>query len=275
MINKKAKINILISSSLILLIILISALAPLLASHDPLKVDMRNKLAPMGGENIFGTDALGRDIFSRIVYGGRVSMIVSLVSVLISMTLGLILGVLAGYYGGLTDRIISYISNIFQAIPNLALMIAIVGLFGVGIKPLLLGLFLTSWAGFSRIVRIETAKVKEEPYIEAMICLGCNDLQIIFKHILPNIFSSIVTVFTTSLGRSLLTISSLSYMGLGISPPTPDWSVMINDARMNFRTAPHLIIVPGLFIFILIFSINTLGDGLRDHFDKRSSEIKV
>lgn len=269
------EIKIIISLTVIIAIILMSIFAPLLTKHDPTKINMSRKLEPMSEEYIFGTDSLGRDVFSRIAYGGRLSMIVALASVVISMSLGLILGLIAGYYGGATDKIITYLSNVFQAIPTLSFMIAITGILGTGIKSLLFGLFVTSWAGFSRIVRVECAKIKKEPFIESMICLGCSDIDIIIKHILPNIMSNMLIIFTTSVGRSLLTISSLSYIGLGITPPNPDWSVMINDARMNFRTSPHLIIIPGLFIFTLIFSINILGNGLRDYFDKRSSEISI
>lgn len=269
------KIKISLSLIVLLLIILMSIFAPHLAKFDPNEVNMKNKLQPISRDHIFGTDALGRDIFSRIVYGGRISMLVALASVSISMLIGLILGLMAGYYGGALDKVITYFSNILQSIPRLALMLAITGILGIGIKPLLIGLFITSWAGFSRVVRMEAAKIKQEDFIEAMVCLGSSDFQIIIKHILPNILSNMIIIFFTNLGRSLLTISSLSYIGLGVRPPNPDWSVMINDARMHFRTAPHLIYVPALFIFALIFSLNNLGDGLRDYFDKKSEEIQV
>lgn len=265
----------LLSIGVIVALILMSIFANYLATYDPNQIDILHKLQPPSPQHWFGTDALGRDLYSRIVYGGRTSMIVAFFAVLCSMLFGLIMGAIAGFYGGIFDWIISYFANIFQGIPNIAFMIAITGVFGFGVKPLLIGLFFTSWAGFSRIVRMEVMEVKKEPYIEAMRGLGCNDFQLIAKHIIPNILGNITTIFTTTLGRSLLTISALSYIGLGITPPTADWSVMINDAKMNYRSAPYLIIIPGIFIFLLIFSINTLGDGLRDKFDKKSGEIDL
>ena len=153
-------------------------------------------------------------------------------------------------------------------------MVAIAGILGPGIPNLLLALFFTSWAGFSRIVRTETLRIREEPYIEGLRSLGARSACILWKHIFPNMFTNIIVLFTTRVGRCVLSIASLSYLGLGIRPPAPDWSVMISDARLDYRSAPHLILIPGLCIFLLLLALNLLGDALRDQFDVRSREVK-
>lgn len=262
-----------ISLSIIMAIIFMSLLAPLIAPYPPNQIDMKNKLQGMTSMHLLGTDALGRDVLSRMIYGGRASLLLALEAVFFSMVLGLIMGMVGGYYGGGIDVLITTVANIFQGIPSVSFMIAIAGILGPGIKPLLIGLLIISWAGFSRMVRSEVLKIKAEPYIEAMKCLGANDFQIMYRHIFPNMMSNVIVIFTTRVGRSLLTIASLSYLGLGITPPHADWSVMINDARMTFRSSPHLILIPGIFIFLLIWSLNMLGDALRDRFDVKHKEI--
>ena len=189
------------------------------------------------------------------------------------MAFGALVGVLGGWFGGVLDWILTVFSNIFQGLPGTCLMIAIAGVLGPGIPNLLLALVLTSWAGFSRIVRTETLRVREEAYIEGLRSLGAGHLRLLWRHAVPNMMGKIVVLFTTRAGRCVLSIASLSYLGLGIRPPTPDWSVMISDARLHYRSAPHLIIVPGLCIFFLLLSVNLLGDALRDRLDVRSQEV--
>ena len=259
---------------LLVLIVGSSLLAPLIAPYPPNEINMTLRLQPPSGEHIFGTDALGRDMFSRILYGGYTSMLLALSATLLSMLPGLVAGTLAGYYGGFLDWLITVLANIFQGLPSTCLIVAIAGVLGPSIQNLLFALVITSWAGFSRIVRTEVLKLREEPYIEGMRCLGSGDLRLIIRHILPNMLSSTIILFTTRVGRSVLAIAALSFLGLGVQPPTPDWSVMINDARIHYRSAPHLIIAPGICIFLLLFAMNMLGDYLRDSFDVRNSEVR-
>ena len=271
---KNTRIRLFIAAALLGVILLSNLLAPWFAPCDPNEADMRVRLQGASLEHPLGTDSLGRDMLSRVLYGGRSSMLVALAATVLSMALGMLLGVLGGYYGGMLDWCITAVANIFQGLPGTCLMIAIVGVLGPGIPNLLLALVLTSWAGFSRIVRTETLRIREEAYIEGMQALGAGNGRLLWRHIVPNMMANIIVLFTTRVGRCVLSIASLSYLGLGIKPPTPDWSVMISDARLNYRSAPHLIIVPGLCIFLLLFSINMLGDALRDLFDVRSQEVK-
>ncbi len=271
---KNSRMRLFIAAALLGVILLSNLLAPWIAPCDPNEANMRVRLQGPSPEHPLGTDSLGRDMLSRVLYGGRSSMLVALAATALSMALGMLLGVLGGYYGGMLDWCITAVANIFQGLPGTCLMIAIVGVLGPGIPNLLLALVLTSWAGFSRIVRTETLRIREEAYIEGMRALGAGNGRLLWRHIVPNMMANIIVLFTTRVGRCVLSIASLSYLGLGIKPPTPDWSVMISDARLNYRSAPHLIIVPGLCIFLLLLSINMLGDALRDLLDVRSQEVK-
>lgn len=251
-----------------------SIFAPLLATHNPFEPDMAVRLEGPTLQHLFGTDALGRDMFSRILYGGRASMLLSLAAAVLSLGLGLIIGLACGYYGGRVDAAFTMLSNVFQGIPGSCFMIAIAGIFGASIKSLVLALVITSWAGFSRIVRAEVLQLKEEPFIEGLRCLGCSDWHILSHHIVPNIVNKLLVLFTIRVGRGILSVAGLSFLGLGVQPPTPDWSVMINDAILYYRSSPHLILIPGLCIFLLIYSINILGDALRDRLDIRFNEVR-
>lgn len=259
---------------ILLLIIAASVFAPFLATHNPFEPNMAMRLLPPSCEHYFGTDALGRDMFSRILYGGRYSMLLSLLAAFLSLGLGLFAGLLGGWYGGRTDACLTVLSNIFQGVPGTSFMIAIAGVFGTGIESLVAALAVTSWAGFSRIVRAEVLQLREEAFIEGLRALGCSDARIIWHHIVPNLANKLAVLFTMRLGRGVLSVAGLSFLGLGVQPPTPDWSVMINDAIGYYRTTPHLIIIPGLFIFLLIYSINVLGDELRDRLDVRFDEVR-
>lgn len=255
-------------------IILGSIFAPFLVTHNPFEPDMANRLQGPCWQHLFGTDALGRDMFSRILYGGRASMLLTLVSSLLALVVGVSIGVMSGFYGGKLDMLFSVLSNIFQGIPGSCFMIAVAGILGPSIHSLVLALVLTSWAGFSRIVRAEVLQLLGEPFIEGLHCLGCSDWRIIVHHLLPNIANKLLVLVTIRLGRGILAIAGLSFLGLGVQPPTPDWSVMINDALMYYRSAPHLIIIPGLFVFLLIYALNIIGEHLRDRLDIQLDEVR-
>lgn len=262
-----------ISMVLLAAILLTGLLAPWIAPYDPNATAMKERLIGPCPAHWLGTDSLGRDMLSRVLYGGRASILVALAATVLSMAFGMLLGVIAGYFGGAADFAATALANIFQGLPGTCLMIAIAGVLGPGIPNLILALVLTSWAGFSRIVRTETLRIREEAYVEGLRALGAGPLRLLARHVIPNMIPNIVVLFTTRVGRCVLSIASLSYLGLGIRPPTPDWSVMISDARLNYRSAPHLIIVPGMCIFLLLLAINLLGDALRDRLDVQSMEV--
>lgn len=257
---------------ILLLLVIGSLLAPIIAPYAPNTVDMAKSLCPPSAEHLLGTDVLGRDILSRLLYGGRGSMVLVLAASAVSMLFGMLVGAIAGYYGGIWDEIIIIGVNIFQGLPGTSLMIALAGILGPSFKSLMLALVLTGWTGFARIVRTEVQRAKTENYVDGLRCLGAGDVRIMWRHIIPNMKGNTIVLFTTRLGRSILSVSGLSFLGLGIQPPTPDWSVMISDARMSFRAAPNLIIAPGVCIFLLLLSVNLIGDMLRDVFDEKSGE---
>ena len=271
---KKSNLQFYCAASVLLLIIGASILAPLLVTHNPFEPDMANRLQPPSWQHFFGTDALGRDMFSRILYGGRASILLSLASAILSLGVGLVIGLFCGFYGGKLDMLCTVASNIFQGIPGSCFMIAIAGIFGPSIKSLVLALVITSWAGFSRIVRAEVMQLKEEPFIEGLRCLGCSDSRLLLHHIIPNIVNKLLILFTIRVGRGILSIAGLSFLGLGVQPPTPDWSVMVSDAVLYYRSSPHLILIPGACIFFLIYAINNLGEFMRDKLDVRFEEVR-
>lgn len=273
--TRKNKIKIKIFACLFILafFVFVNLFADFLAPYDPTKISMADKLQGASSEHLLGTDYLGRDLLSRVMYGGRSSILIATTTTFLSMYIGLIVGVLAGYFGGFFDWIITVITNIFQGIPSMTLMIAVVGIMGQSNQSLIIALVITSWVGFSRFVRAEVMKTKVETYIEGMQCLGLSNIRIIVKGILPNIFSNSIVLFTSRLGQTILSVASLSYLGLGVPPPTPDWGVMICDAQTHFRTAPHMIIAPGMCILIFTLTLNLLGDLLRDYFDNKSEDI--
>lgn len=254
------------------LILLASVLAPLLAPCGPNDISMSETLLPPSAAHILGTDLLGRDIFSRILYGGRSSIVLALAATALSMLAGMAVGTFAGYYGGVFDDSVMIVMNVFQGLPGTSLMIAIAGILGPSFRSLMIALVLTSWTGFARIVRTEVLRLKEENFVKGLKCLGVSSQGIIWKHIVPNLKGNTVVLFATRIGRSILSISGLSFLGLGIQPPNPDWSVMLNDARMNFRSAPYLILAPGICLILLLLGINLVGDMLRDLMDNRAGE---
>lgn len=273
--RRKQNIKLAIVGGILLAIVLMTIFAPWLAPYDPLKINMANRLADPSWAHPLGTDALGRDVLSRVIYGGRASLLLAVAATCGSMAVGLAVGVAAGYCGGVVDAVITGISNIFQGLPGMVLMIALVGVLEPGTQSVLLALVLTSWVGFSRLVRGEVLKVKGELYIEGMRCLGAGHLRVVLRHVLPNIRTNIIILFTTRVGRVVLSVAGLSYLGMGIQAPTPDWGEMVSGtARRYFRSAPHLLWAPGLCIILLTLSINLLGDLLRDRLDVKQDSVK-
>ena len=273
--RQKQNIQIALVSSVLIAILLMTIFAPWLAPYDPTEVNMKIRLLDPCREHLLGTDALGRDVLSRVIYGGRASLLVAVLATCCSMMLGLVIGIAAGYCEGPVDTVITAITNIFQGLPGTVLMLAMVGVMGPNNMSIVLALVITSWVGFSRLVRGEVLKIKNELYIEGMRTLGAGHFRIILKHIIPNIRTNIIILFTTRVGRVVLSVAGLSYLGMGIQPPTPDWGEMISgSARRYFRSAPHLLWAPGLCIILLSLSVNLLGDLLRDRLDVKQDSVK-
>ncbi len=235
-----------------------SILAPVIAPYDPLASDLGRALEGPSMEHLLGTDNIGRDLLSRTLYGGRQSILLAVAATALSLMFGFLLGLFAGYFGGGTDLVITILSNIFQGLPGLTLMIAVAGLLGQGVKSMLIAIVLNSWAGFSRIVRGEVMKLKEE---------------ILFLHLAPNLLGMVCVVFATRVAGNVITVASMSFLGLGLSPPAPDWGIMISDARQYVRQRPLLILAPGLCMVFLSLSINMAADGLRDWLDTREDNL--
>jgi peptide/nickel transport system permease protein len=260
-----------IAYGILIAIVLCSLSAPWLAPYDPNQIDMAERLAPLTADHLLGTDTLGRDVFSRIVYGGRISIVLALAVTTVAMLIGLLIGTIAGYWGGWLDDAIQSVISIFQGLPGLSFMLAVAGTLGPGMESLFIALIITSWADFSRVVRGEVMKIREEAYVEGIRALGAGHAHIVIRHIVPNMLGPLIVLFTIRIGRVILSIASLSFLGLGLQPPTSDWGVMVNDARPYFRSYPQLILAPGLCIAAVSLSINWIGDSLRDRFDRKSS----
>ena len=269
----KKPIKVILTTAVLVFILSLSAAAPWIAPHDPNTINMAARLRGPGDVYPWGTDSLGRDLLSRVLYGGRESIVLALIATSLSMLVGLLIGMLSGYFEGPFDWFFNIIASIFQGIPDLCFLVALVGILGGGIGAVLTGLVLKSWVGFSRIVRSEVMKLRRESYVDAARTAGARPLRILFSDILPNILGNVAVLFSSRLGGVILSVASLSFLGLGIQPPTPDWGVMVNDARSYFRLYPLLVLAPGGCIFALSVSLNILGDILRDRIDVRFDEF--
>ncbi len=250
--------------------ILAAALAPLLAPHDPNAVDVLRKFAPPSAEFPLGTDHLGRDVLSRLLYGARLSIGTAVVATLGVSFLGLFLGMLAGYVGGLVDTVISRVVDILLAFPSFLLALAVTGILGPGLGNLMLAVVAVSWAGYARIVRGSILAEREKPYVEAARATGVSGWRILWRHLLRNIVGPVVVLTTLDMGAILLGISALSFLGLGVKPPTSEWGAMLSEGRSYLGQAPNMMLFPGAAIFLMALGFNLFGDGLRDVLDPRT-----
>lgn len=255
------------SAVVILLITLAAIFAPLVAPYDPTAQDLTNRLQGMSMEHIFGTDQLGRDVFSRMIYGARISLCIGLFPTLISMLLGTLLGLMSGYLGKTVDFIIMRLADITMAFPSLLLAMVVMYTLGRGIVNIFLALTVVSWAGTARVVRSQTLSLREKEYVEAARSIGVGSFTTMFRHILPNCLPSLIVLFTLNIPGSILSESSLSFLGIGAQSPATSWGLMVSESKDYLFTNPVIAIAPGVAILVLALAFNFLGDGVRDVLD--------
>ncbi|MDX5356317.1 MAG: ABC transporter permease [Rhodobacterales bacterium] len=260
----------LIFSSIVLgLIVLIAVFAPLLAPYDPYKQSLIARMKPpvyLGGtwKYPLGTDALGRDMLSRLIYGARVSLMIGLVSAGLSAVIGTVMGISAGYFGGRVDRFVQYLTNVRLAMPVILVALATVSLLGGSMFIIMIVMGLLLWDRFAVVLRSATMQVRAMEYIEAAEMLGARQSRILWKDILPNVSSHLIVIFTLEMAHAIILEAGLSFLGLGVQPPTPSWGLMISEGKEMLLFDSWLIMIPGIALFLLVFSINMFGDGIRD-----------
>jgi peptide/nickel transport system permease protein len=256
---------------LVLIFVIFALFAPWIAPQDPAHIDLPARLSRPSSAHWCGTDELGRDILSRLIYGSRISMLVGSCVVAASLAVGLIVGSLAGYYGGRLDRFINIVvMNAFLSFPGILLAIAFVAFRGPGIFNLVLALSLGGWVGYARLVRAQVLSAREREFVEAARALGASDLRVIVRHILPNIIQPVIVQAAIGMAGAILAEATMSFLGLGVPPPTASWGAMLNDGRAHLFDSPHLVIFPALAVMLAVLSFNFIGDGLRDFLDPRS-----
>ena len=261
----------LIGTGLLLVLVLLAVIAPLVVGHDPLKTDIKNLAKAPSDEHMLGTDRAGRDVWSRMVYGGRVSLSVGLVAMSIAIATGTVVGAISGYFGGRVDTIIQRVTDSFMAFPYLIIIIALVSIVGPSIVNVMVVIGLLTWPTTCRLVRGQFLSLREKEFVEAAVCLGVPTYRVIFVHILPNVMAYIIVAATFGVASAILSEASLSFLGMGVQPPTPSWGNLLNAAKnlASLVDLPWLWIPPGSMITITILSINFIGDGLRDALDPR------
>ena len=258
----------------VLLLVLVAVLAPFIAPYDAENFFDYDKLNDgPSWQHWLGVDPLGRDIFSRILVGARISLAAGFASVAIGGVIGTALGLLAGYYEGWWDRIVMRISDVLFAFPGILLALGVVAILGSSMVNVVVAVSVFSVPAFARLVRGNTLVLKQMTYVEAVRSIGASDWTIIMRHILPGTISSIVVYFTMRLGTSIITAASLSFLGMGAQPPTPEWGAMLNEARADMVNAPHVALFPSLAIFLTVLAFNLLGDGLRDALDPKIDRL--
>lgn len=263
--NKSAMLGL----GLVLLLVLAAILSPWIMPYDYTKMDILNKYAGPGSEHLFGCDELGRDVFSRCLYGARASLSLGLLATRISTLVGVILGSLVGYFGGWVDTVIMRLLDILQAIPGMLLSIAISAALGSGFGNTIIALSIGGVPMTVRLLRGSILTVRKQEYIEAAEKINCSRLRVITSHILPNSIAPLIVSVTMGIGNTILQAASLSYIGLGVQPPTPEWGAMLSAGKGVVMKYPHLCLFPGLCIMIVVLSFNMLGDGLRDAMDPK------
>lgn len=266
--NRLAYIGIAIA----IIVIGMAIFAPLIATHDPLAQNLLNRYADPSAAHWFGTDTLGRDVFSRVVYGARISLQVGITVVTVSSIIGILIGAVAGFYGGFVDKFLSgYVFNVFLAFPGLLLAIALVAFLGAGLGKMILALCVIGWVGYARVMRGQVLKVREYDFVQAARALGASNTRILFTHIMPNAIQPLIVQASLGMAGAVLSEASLSFLGLGIPPPQPSWGTMIEESRGFdiLYNAPHVLFFPGIAIALTVLAFNFIGDGLREYLDPK------
>ena len=265
--NKMAMIGL----AIVLFLVLLAVFADFLFNYEEVVIKQNTAIRLQGpsAEHWFGTDEFGRDILARLVHGGRISLVVGVIAVAIALVLGGTLGAISGFFGGKVDMLISRAMDILLAVPSLLLSITIVSALGPSIINLMIAIAVSSVPGYARIVRSSVMTVRDNEFVEAAKAIGANDAQIIASHILPNCLAPIIVQVSLKVASAILSTSGLSFLGLGVKAPTPEWGSMLSGGRAYLRNAPHLTVFPGLCIMLTILSMNLLGDGLRDALDPK------
>jgi peptide/nickel transport system permease protein len=257
-----------VAGLIVLLVIVVSTvLAPLLTPYDPIAMDYENQLVAPSFAHPFGTDLFGRDVFTRVLHGARISLSVGILAALLAALPGVVLGLLSGYYGGWFDQVVMRLTDLVLSFPSLILALGIVAILSPGLVNVTIAVGMAGIAGYVRVVRGSVLSAKEELYIEAAQAIGCRDRRIILRHILPNISASVLVLVTMDVAWAILRATSLSFLGLGAQPPTPEWGAMIDEGREFLRRAPWVSLAPSIVMMLAVLSLNLVGDALRDALD--------
>ena len=265
-----ARIGMVISA----VVVLVAIFGPLLTSYDPVAIVLADRFQPPGRAHLFGADHLGRDVFTRVLYGARISLQVGVVSVALGTVIGLILGALAGYLGGRVDTVIMAVLDAIYAFPAILLALVLVAVFKPGLVTVMTAIAIVRIPIFARTVRASVLAERDMEYVVAARCVGQRELLLVAKHILPNILAPLIVVTTTYFATAIVVEASLSFLGLGIPPPAASWGTMLNDGRKFMESAPHTVIFPGVAISLTVLGFNLLGDGLRDVLDPRLKTLQ-
>lgn len=268
---KQLSYNKLATFGIILFVVLlvVCLMAPIIAPYDYQAMDIRNKSQAPSAEHWFGTDHLGRDILSRVLYGGRYSITMGIFSLLVSLVIGTVVGSIAGYFGGWVDGVIMRFLDIIQSLPGMLLTIVMSAVLGSGYINTIIALSINGIPGEARMLRGQILKVRGNEYVEAAQAINCSRLRIILSHLLPNSFSPMIVQASMGIASRIMMASSLSFIGLGVQPPDPEWGAMLSDSRVYMREFPHMILFPGIAIALTVLSLNLFGDGLRDALDPK------
>ncbi len=248
------------------ILLLISIFAPWLAPNDPIAINLTHKLQPPSLDYPLGTDHLGRCMFSRILFGARISLGFAFLIFISALSMGLLIGIISGYIGGWVDQLLMRIGDGLMAIPSLLFVLGFVGIWGAGLKQVILGLILVQWVYYARVIRGMVLSLKEQNYITAAKISGSSTWIIMKKHIIPNVLPSLAVMGTLEMGWAIMNLSSMSFLGLGVQPPTPEWGAMIHEGKSYIRTNPTLMIYPGLMIMLVVVTFNILGESLSERF---------
>lgn len=262
-------------TSFMLFAFILLLLAPFIAPYDPVHVNMGERLKGISAEHLLGTDHLGRDVFSRILAGSQMTVGISILVLVIALCIGVPIGLLSGYLGGKVDRFFMRIVDAFMAFPDYIVAIILSGLLGPGMFNLVFAIVMVKWVGYARLARSIVLSEKQRDYITIAKINGLGSIQILCKHMIPHAVGNVMVLATLDVGKVILMIASLSYIGLGAQPPAPEWGAMLNEGKAFFYNAPHLMVIPGLAIMIVVLISNLLGDFLRDRFDVKNQKGEV